>query len=87
MASGCPVIVSATGACPEVAGGAARLVDPYSSAAIAEAMAELDSSPVTRKNLREAGLEVVRNYTWEKTAERTLSVFDSIVPRISKNPE
>jgi len=87
MASGCPVIVSATGACPEVAAGAARLVDPYSSAAIAEAMSELDSSPVKRKSLREAGLEVVSKFTWEKTAERTLSVFDSIVPRVTKNSE
>jgi glycosyltransferase involved in cell wall biosynthesis len=87
MASGCPVIVSATGACPEVAGGAARLVDPYSSMAIAEAMSELDSSPAKRKSLREAGLEVVRKFTWELTAERTLSVFDSIVPRATKNSE
>jgi glycosyltransferase involved in cell wall biosynthesis len=80
MASGCPVIVSSTGACPEVAGGAACLVDPYDSTAIGDAMTELATSPELRAQLRAAGLERVRTFTWVRTAERTLEVFNSIAP-------
>jgi glycosyltransferase involved in cell wall biosynthesis len=57
MASGCPAIVRTTGACPEVAGGAARLVHPRDSAAIGDAMAELASSADLRAKMRQAGLE------------------------------
>lgn len=78
LASGCPAIVPSTGACPEVAGGAARLVDPRDSEAIGAAMLELDRSPSTREQLRSAGLERVKAFTWEKTARLTLEVFDDI---------
>jgi glycosyltransferase involved in cell wall biosynthesis len=81
MASGCPAIVPTTGACPEVSGGAARLVNPRDSAAIGDAMAELASSSDLREEMRQAGLERAREFTWTDTAEHTLAVFDAIAPR------
>ncbi len=86
MASGCPAIVPATGACPEVAGDAARAVDPRDPAAIGEAMLELAQAPERRARLRAAGLERVRRFTWPRTAELTLGVFDSLVPRPASPP-
>lgn len=77
MATGCPVIAPTTGACPEVAGDAARLVDPYRSTAIGEAMLSLANSKDERQRLREAGLARSAKFTWEQTARRTLEVFES----------
>lgn len=81
LACGCPAIAPATGACPEVAGDAALLVDPRDDAALARALLELDRSPERRRALRDAGLERVKRFTWQRTAERTLEVFDALVPR------
>jgi glycosyltransferase involved in cell wall biosynthesis len=80
MASGCPVIASSTGACPEVAGNAARLVDPYDSVAIGDTMTELARSPRLREQMRAAGLERVRTFSWQWTAARTLEVFEKLSP-------
>jgi glycosyltransferase involved in cell wall biosynthesis len=80
MACGCPVIAPATGACPEIAGAAARLVDPQDEEAITRALCDLAESEPLREKLRRAGLEQVKRYTWRETARRTLSVFDAMVP-------
>ena len=80
LASGCPTIVPVTGACQEVAGEAARYIDPLRADSIAEAMTALATSPDLRQRMRAAGLERAKEFTWRKTAERTLSVLDSIVP-------
>jgi glycosyltransferase involved in cell wall biosynthesis len=84
FASGCPAIVPSTGACPEVAGNAALLVDPRDFRAIGDAMNRLEQSPDLREQLRVAGLERVKNFTWARTAHRTLEVFDNIF-RAKKN--
>jgi len=81
MASGCPAIVPLTGACPEVAGRAAVLVDPLDVNAIANAMTDLDKSDELREKIRTAGIERSKIFTWKKTAELTLNVLETIVPR------
>jgi glycosyltransferase involved in cell wall biosynthesis len=63
MSVGCPVIVSQTGTCPEVAGGAAYLVDPLGPEAIGTAMRHLESSVFERDRLRRAGLQRVRTFS------------------------
>jgi glycosyltransferase involved in cell wall biosynthesis len=80
MACGCPVIAPATGACPEIAGDAARLVDPTDEAAITRALTDLAESERLRHEMRQAGLERVTRYTWRETARRTLAVFDALAP-------
>ena len=81
LACGCPAIVPATGACPEIGGDAVRLVDPYDEEDIAAALTELASSPERRDALRSAGLRRVKRFRWELTAQRTLTVFDTLAPR------
>ena len=81
LACGCPAIVPNTCASPEVAGGAARLIDPYAEEEIARALLEVTGSPELRARMRESGLRRAQELTWRETARLTLQVFDEIVPR------
>jgi glycosyltransferase involved in cell wall biosynthesis len=69
MACGTPVVAVREPALVEVAGDAAVLVDDGKLAdGIRTALSE-------RERLRAAGLERAREFTWERTAERTLAVY------------
>ncbi len=78
MACGCPVIVSRTGCSREVAGDAALLIDPYDPADIAESIKRILTDQVLRKGLIEKGLRRVREFSWKKCAQKTLSLFESL---------
>ena len=81
LATGCPAIVPATGAGPEVAGAAARLIDPYEESDIARALLEVTASAALRERMRQEGITRARDFTWQRTAARVLEVFDEICPR------
>jgi glycosyltransferase involved in cell wall biosynthesis len=78
LASGCPAIVPNTCASPEVAGGAARLVDPYNEDDISRALLEVGSSAQSRLEMRERGLARARAFNWTETARRTLAVLNEM---------
>lgn len=78
MACGCPVITTKTGCSPEVAGGAAILIDPYSPEEIAEAIQRVLTDEPLRKNLIKKGLTRVIPFSWEKCAKETLALFESL---------
>jgi glycosyltransferase involved in cell wall biosynthesis len=82
MACGCPAMVPKTGGCPELAQGAARLIDPLDVRSIAEGMLALDRSPDLRAQMRAAGLERAGRFSWRRTAEVTLRVLDEVAPRV-----
>ncbi len=75
MACGTPVVTSTVTSLPEVAGGAALLVDPESVASISDAMIRLDASPDLRASLVARGLERARAFTWQNCAAQTLSAY------------
>jgi len=75
MRSGLPVACSDASALPEVAGGAARLFDPYDVASIAEALSELLADPALAARLSESGPARAAKFTWEATAEGTLESY------------
>lgn len=79
MACGCPVIAADRSSLPEVAGGAALLVDPDSTASIAEAIQIVLAEPAERDRLIRAGLIRAEAATWRKTAEGMLRVFDDVL--------
>lgn len=79
LASGCPAIVPNTCAGPEVAGGAARLVDPLDEGDMAEAMLEITGSERLRAAMRERGLKRAQALSWQECARRTLRVFDGLI--------
>jgi glycosyltransferase involved in cell wall biosynthesis len=72
MACGTPVVTTNFGATAELARGAAVLVDPYDVDDVARGIEEARRR---RDELRAAGLERARQYTWDETARRTLEVY------------
>ena len=81
MACGCPVITSNISACPEIAGSAALLVNPYSVEEIANVMQRLMKDSKLRKELSERGIERAKKFTWKRSAMNHLKVFEEILKR------
>lgn len=79
MACGCPVITSNVTACPEVAGDAALLVDPRSVSDLSNAMRRVAEDASLRADLRHRGLTRASEFTWRRSAERHLAVFEDVL--------
>jgi glycosyltransferase involved in cell wall biosynthesis len=79
MSCGTPVITSNTSSLPEVAGEAALLVDPYNVEEIMAAMRRVLEDSALARDLSERGLERAKKFTWEKTAQRTISVYEKML--------
>jgi glycosyltransferase involved in cell wall biosynthesis len=67
MACGTPVVTSNVTAMPEVAGGAALLVDPRSAEQISSAIEQIENDPSLRQQLRQKGLGRVFSFSWTTT--------------------
>ncbi len=78
MASGVPVITGNVSALPEVAGDAAILVNPLQWQEISKAMLKLLSDKPLYEKLSQKGLTQAKKFTWEKTANKTLKLFEKI---------
>ena len=75
FAAGVPVLTSNVSSLPEVAGGAALLVDPSDPDAIAEGLDRLLSDEALRPALVRAGRERVALFTWDACARGTADVL------------
>ena len=75
MACGTPVITSASSSLPEVVGNAALLVNPYEEADLAQAIWKLANDVTLRAQLRQAGIQQARQFTWRAAAEKTLAIY------------
>ena len=78
MACGCPVVTSNTSSLPEVVGDAAITVNPYDTDSLAEAMRRVLTDNKLRDDMIRKGLEQSKKFSWEKTAEQTLEVYNQI---------
>jgi len=78
MASGVPVVTSNISAAPEVAGDAAKLVDPYDVNSIVEAMLEVFTNTKLQDVMRQQGIERASQFSWEKAAQETLAVYREV---------
>jgi glycosyltransferase involved in cell wall biosynthesis len=83
MAAGTPVLTSLGSGTEEVAGDAALLVDPGDQAALAAALRDLVRQPQLRQELRHKGLERVRLFSWERTAQATRDVLGEILSALA----
>jgi glycosyltransferase involved in cell wall biosynthesis len=80
MQCGTPVAASITSCIPEVCGKwNAVYFDPKDSSDMASKIFALISEKSLRERLIARGLEHVKNFSWEKMAEETLSVYNSIL--------
>lgn len=79
MTCGTPVITSNSSSLPEVAGDAALLIDPRNVAALVAALRAVLTSSDLAGDLRARGLKQARLFSWQKTAEQTLAVYDRVL--------
>ena len=78
MACGVPAVTSKNSALSEVTGGSALLVDPYDEGELREAMRRVVLDHGLRKSLIQKGLAHVWRFSWDRTAQETLRVYDEI---------
>lgn len=75
MACGLPVVAADRASIPEVCGDAAVLVEPRTDAILNGIRQVLES----REEYVARGLERVRDFSWDKTAEQTLGVYEELL--------
>lgn len=79
MARGVPCVLSTSSSLPEVAGDAALLVDPRSTAGIADAIQRAAGDAELAGRLRTLGAERAARFSWATTAEKTLEAYRSLL--------
>jgi hypothetical protein len=92
MASGIPVVATAVGGLPELVTHELEglLVPPSDSDALATSILTLLLDKGRRRTMGEAGRrKVLREYSWDHIAERTIVVFEDVLrgARLANNPE
>ena len=78
MACGRAVACSRTSSVPEVADGAGIMFDPYSSAEMVRAMADLLRDAELRARMERLGLQRASHFSWRATAQQTLEVYGEV---------
>lgn len=84
MASGTPVIVSNVSSLPEVVGDAGILVDPNDVEAWTVALNRVLTDDALREEMSVKGLKQAANFSWERAARETLSVYRKVA-KLDKN--
>src|SRR3989344_5178366 len=72
MKCGTPIVTSNISCLPEVAGGAALLVDPLDGQSIADAVQKILGNAELKKQLIARGLARSKEFSWYKTTETFL---------------
>jgi glycosyltransferase involved in cell wall biosynthesis len=75
MACGTPVVAGRGGALPEITGGAAVLVDPLSTASIAEGLVQAIED---RISLIARGRARAASFSWKKAAAETAAIYHEL---------
>lgn len=78
MKCGIPVISSANSSLSEVSASAAVLIDPDRPEEICEAAWQILSDKKLYENLVKRGLKQSGKFSWEKTAQKTLAIFEKV---------
>jgi glycosyltransferase involved in cell wall biosynthesis len=79
MACGRAVVCSDASALPEVVDGAAILFDPYAVDEVVRAIADILLDIELRGRMERLGLQRAAQFSWQKTAGRTLEVFHEVM--------
>ena len=84
MACGTPVITSNTSSMPEIGGSDAILVNPESSDDIAAMMLRLETDKAFRERQKAVGLQRASLFSWQKTAENLLLLYQEVFRELGK---
>ena len=79
MACGTPILTSNVNGLKEIAGGAALLTDPADTESIARGIAQILSDCDQWDSLSRRGLERSSLFTWDRCAQNTLALLESVV--------
>ena len=79
MACGTPVVAASGSSVTEVVAGAGQLVQVNDVEALAGALNQVLTDPLTRERLRARGLARAAEFTWERTAQQTAAVYQQVV--------
>jgi len=77
MASGVPVITSNTTSLPEIAGGAALIIDPENESEISAAIERFLDDPAFKADAVRRGLARAAEFSWDETAKKTLAIYEN----------
>ncbi len=83
MANDVPVVATRATAIPEVCGEAALYVPPGEVAALAEGIYQGVTDEPRRAQLRQAGREQIKMFSWERHAAAILAVCRAAAPRLN----
>ena len=79
MAYGTPVVSSNASCMPEILGDAAEYFNPKDVDDMAHAIDRVLSDPALRKEMAEKGLDQVKKYSWQHTAEQTHAIYMKVL--------
>jgi O-antigen biosynthesis alpha-1,3-mannosyltransferase len=81
MASGTPVITSASSALEEIGHGSAELIDPHSERELLAALRRVLSSKEHRQDLRHRGLQRAAELRAQQSPEKVMRLYSEVVGR------
>ncbi len=84
LSCGAAVVTSNVSSCPEIAKDAAMIVDPYKSEDIALAIERIMADGNFKRSLKEKALKRAQEFSFTKTAEETLKVYQEVAGKGSK---
>ncbi|HWS83158.1 MAG TPA: glycosyltransferase family 1 protein [Ktedonobacteraceae bacterium] len=78
MGCGVPVVCSNRTSLPEVVGDAAISIDPQDTQALVEAMRQILTDNTLQADLRAQSVHQAAQFSWSKTAQETLAVYQEV---------
>ncbi|MBI2010407.1 MAG: glycosyltransferase family 4 protein [Candidatus Chisholmbacteria bacterium] len=81
MACGTPVVCTHVASLPEIASSAAIMVPPTATALASGINRVLNFTSNERRQYVKAGIAQAKKFTWEKTAQDTLTVYNQVLNR------
>ncbi|MDP3143755.1 MAG: glycosyltransferase family 1 protein, partial [Candidatus Omnitrophota bacterium] len=78
FACGTPVVTSNTSSCAEIGRGAALLVDPQNFGDLSSAILRIIKNTDLKNEMVAKGLDRARQFSWAKTANGILSIFNQV---------
>lgn len=79
MSCGTPVVTTQTSSLPEIVGDAGFLVEPDDARKMAGAILAVLVNDDLAQDLRQRGLAQARRFSWQRTAQETLTVYQRVL--------
>lgn len=79
MNLGTPVVCSNTSSLPEIVGNAGLQINPDNPLELAEAIEQVINNSQLQQDLRTKGYQQASNFSWEKTAKKTLQSYRTLL--------